>query len=55
MSISLQTVFAADAHLAERQVLREEPTENRGKSPKFLVETQMSKLSSKEGKDLYPL
>jgi hypothetical protein len=28
--MSLQTIFAADAHLAEGQVMREEPTVNRG-------------------------
>jgi hypothetical protein len=52
---TLHTVFLTDAHLAEGQVLREEPTVNRGKSLKFRVETRMPTVSSKEGQHLKPL
>jgi hypothetical protein len=41
ISIYLQSVFAADAHLAEGQVLREKPIVNKGKSLKFREGTQM--------------
>jgi hypothetical protein len=40
MNISLEMVFAADAHLAVGQVLREEPTVNKGKSLKFRERTK---------------
>jgi hypothetical protein len=49
MSVSLKTPCVADAHLAEGQVLREEPTVNREKSLKFLAGMQMPTVSSKEG------
>jgi hypothetical protein len=37
----LQIVFAADAHVAEGEVLHEEPTVNEGKSLNFRVGVQM--------------
>jgi hypothetical protein len=51
ISISLQTVFAADAHLAG-QVLCEKPAVNRGKSQNDLIGTRMPTVSSKEGQHL---
>jgi hypothetical protein len=42
MSISLHTVFTADAHLAEALSLREAPTVNKGKSLKFREGTRKS-------------
>jgi hypothetical protein len=54
MSTSLHLVFSADAHLAEGQFLREEPTAKKGKSLKFLG-AQMPTILSKEGQNLYPL
>jgi hypothetical protein len=44
MSISLQAVFAADAHLPEEQILREEPTVSKGKSQKFRPGTSQAGL-----------
>jgi hypothetical protein len=44
-----------DAHLAEGQFLREEPTENKGKSLKFREGARMPTVSSEEGQNLYPL
>jgi hypothetical protein len=41
MSAPLHTVFAADAHLTEREIVREEPTVNRGQFLKFREGTQM--------------
>jgi hypothetical protein len=55
MSVSLHTVFSADALPAEGQVLREEPTVNKGKSLKFQEGARMPTASSKEGQNLYPL
>jgi hypothetical protein len=51
----LKTVFAAVAHLAKGQVLREAPTVNKGKSLQFRIGTQMPTVSSKEGQHLKPL
>jgi hypothetical protein len=35
MSVSLQMVLVADAHLAEGQILHKKPTVNKGKSIKL--------------------
>jgi hypothetical protein len=35
MSVSLHVVYAADAHVAEEQLLHEEETANKGKFIKF--------------------
>jgi hypothetical protein len=51
MLTSLHTVFAADAHLAEGQHLREVPTEDKGKSIKFREGTRMPTVSIKEGQN----
>jgi hypothetical protein len=51
----LQTVFVADAHLAEGQLLHKEPTLNKGKSLKFRIGMQMPTFSNKEGQNLKPL
>jgi hypothetical protein len=55
MLISLQTIFAADAHLAEGEVLLEKPTVHKWKSRKFEVGTLIPTVSSKEGQNLKPL
>jgi hypothetical protein len=55
MSVFLQTVLAADAHLAERQVLHEKPAVNKGKSLNFREGTRISTVLSKEGQNLKPL
>jgi hypothetical protein len=55
MSVSLQTIFLADAHLADGQVLHEESTANKGKALKFRAGTRMSTVSSKEEQNLKPL
>jgi hypothetical protein len=55
MSVSLQTVFASDAHLAEGQDLCEEPTATRGKCLKFREGTRMPTVSSKKEQNLYLL
>jgi hypothetical protein len=47
-----QTLFVADAHLAEGQVLREEPTVNQGKFLKFRIGDECQQFSSKEGQHL---
>jgi hypothetical protein len=49
MSASLHTVLAADTHLANGQILREEPTANKGTSLEFRVGTRMQKVPSKKG------
>jgi hypothetical protein len=54
MSKSLNTVFAADAHLAEGQFLREEPTVNKGKSLKFREGARIPTVASEEEQNLYP-
>jgi hypothetical protein len=54
ISVYLHTVFAADGHLVEGKVLREEPTVNKGRSLKFLVGTRMPIVSSNEGQNLKP-
>jgi hypothetical protein len=51
----LQTALAAGAHLAEGQVVREEPTVNKGKSLKFPEGTRLPTVSGKEGQNLKPL
>jgi hypothetical protein len=48
----LQTIFAADAHLAEGQLLHEEPAANKEKHQTFQKGTRMLTVSSKEGQNL---
>jgi hypothetical protein len=48
-------VFAADAHLADGQLLREEPAVNREKSLELQEETRMPTVSSKERQNIHPL
>jgi hypothetical protein len=51
----LKTVFAADGHLAEGQLLHEEPTVNKGNSLKSRIGKRMATLLSKKGRNLKPL
>jgi hypothetical protein len=44
--------FASYVHLAEGQVLREEPTVNKGKSLNFRAGTRLTTVSSKEAQNL---
>jgi hypothetical protein len=48
----LQTIFAADAHLAEGQLLNKEPAVNKEKYLTFQIGTRMLTVSSKEGQNL---
>jgi hypothetical protein len=53
-STSLQTTLAADAHLAERQLLHEEQTLNKAKSLIYRAGTQIPTISKTEGQNLKP-
>jgi hypothetical protein len=57
MSASLHTVFKPDTHLAEGQLLREEPRANRGKSLKLREGMRMPTIAYRERKrkNLHPL
>jgi hypothetical protein len=54
MSTSLHTVFTADAHLTEGQLLHEEPAANKGKSIKLREVKRMPTGFIKEGPNLHP-
>jgi hypothetical protein len=51
---SLQTTLAADAHLAEGQVLLEEQTLNNAKSLMYRAGIRRPTTSKTEGQDLKP-
>jgi hypothetical protein len=53
-SASLQTTFAADAHLAEGQLLLEELTLNNAKSLIYRAGTRRPTISKMEGQNLKP-
>jgi hypothetical protein len=53
MSTSLPAIFAADTHLADGQLLLEDPTANRGKYPELRERTLMGTVSSKEEERSY--
>jgi hypothetical protein len=55
ISVPLQTVFVADAHIAEGQTLFEDTAVIKGKSKKIQIGTRTQTVSSKEGKNLEPL
>jgi hypothetical protein len=50
--IPLNSVYAADVHLAQGQILREELTVNKGKYLEFRTGTRIQTVSSKEGQYL---
>jgi hypothetical protein len=55
MSTSLQTILAADAHLAEGQFLHEEQTLNKAKSLMYRGGTRTPTTSKTEGQNLDPM
>jgi hypothetical protein len=54
MSKSLQTTLAADVHLAEGQLLIEEPKLNIEKCPRYRIVTRRPTVSKREGQNLKP-
>jgi hypothetical protein len=55
ISISLQTMFAADAYLLQRQVLCEKPAANRRRPLKFRVGARKQIVSGNEEHQFKPL
>jgi hypothetical protein len=53
-SKSLQTQLTAAVHLAERRILMDGPTENKGKPRSFRVRTRRPIMSMEDGQDLEP-
>jgi hypothetical protein len=51
----LETVFAADTHIAEEHLVCEETAVNKGNLLNFRTETRMPTVLSKEGQILKPL